>query len=88
VIRASLDTRCIWRAERLFTTGHTEIKGSWLPFRVQRPGVDVPEQEFPSGTHPNPFVDESPPPRSARGARRELAQPQNVTFVAASPRRA
>lgn len=45
-----------WKNKRVFVTGHTGFKGSWLSLWLQRLGADVTGYALPPTTQPNMFM--------------------------------
>jgi CDP-glucose 4,6-dehydratase len=44
-----------WRSKKVFLTGHTGFKGSWLSLWLQEMGAEVTGYSLPAPTHPNLF---------------------------------
>ena len=49
-------TPAFWRGKRVFLTGHTGFKGSWLALWLQRLGAEVTGLALPPATEPNLFA--------------------------------
>src|SRR5713101_4801629 len=68
--------RSFWRGRRVFLTGHTGFKGSWLSLWLNALGADVTGYALDPPTHPNLFEQAkvANSVRSIRGDIRDFAQ--------------
>lgn len=48
--------RAFWQGKKVFITGHTGFKGSWLALWLARMGANISGVSLPPGTHPNLFT--------------------------------
>lgn len=56
VVKAAIaPSRAFWKGKRVFVTGHTGFKGSWLALRLSDLGADVFGYALPPETTPNAF---------------------------------
>ncbi|NBW82628.1 NAD-dependent epimerase/dehydratase family protein, partial [bacterium] len=85
-----------WRGKRVFVTGHTGFKGSWLSLWLQNLGANVTGYSLPPPTTPNLFelADVDSSMNSIEGDVRDLsglfnafrlAEPEIVFHLAAQP---
>ena len=72
----------IYRGKRVFLTGHTGFKGSWLAFWLHRMGAEVTGYALAPETDPNHFSLVSPGMNSILGDIRDRAALEKALFEA------